>query len=221
MHEKTLLPPALILALSHHMQDNDWRETEAQNGWGIGDSIRLDLGLLPHPCILVPVPLSSGAPRVHAIFLFPWKDPGAHPGVPIPWRDCACPTVCWSSPYPVLLCLGYSSALCWYPLSPNAHLAVPEALSCRSLSLRLLRTLSCCLPTTGVAKVLSCYLLSPAALCPLERCCYPSHCPQPLRHPSCPLLPSHSPQLEVGCLGGVTEVNAHHHAGCVPGCQAL
>lgn len=30
-----------------------------------------------------------------------------------------------------------------------------------------------------------------------------------------------SPQLEVCRLGGVTEVDAHHHAGCVPWCQAL
>lgn len=39
-------------------------------------------------------------------------------------------------------------------------------------------------------------------------------------HPALPIARC-LPQLEVCCLGGVTEVDAHHHAGCVPRRQAF
>lgn len=156
--------------------------------------------LSPGACLTVPwsTPCPSQCP----------PSPGVHPGVPIPWRNPVLVPLSPGAPHTLSCCPlspGAPHALCCCPLSPSAHPALPSALEDP-------------MPYPSAPSASSCCPLSPAVPCPMEG----RRCPS-LGPPPSPLPPGagHSPQLEVGRLSGVAEVDAHHHAGRVPGRQAL
>lgn len=222
MLKMCVCPPAL----GFPFPSPSWRETEAQkplviertcqSGPGIAATSLSPAGPQCLSCCLLTTPCPSQCPTSPERTLIPTLLP------PVSWRD------------PV-------------SLSPVAQ----HALSCCPLYLgRMLvaAQLSSMPWSTPVPWGTPYLVLSPVPLCapcPVQLSHVPwrdvgahPYTPHPLEHLSPvpraphavpipwdthPFLPSagRSPQLEVGRLGGVAEVNAHHHAGRVPGCQAL
>lgn len=84
------------------------------------------------------------------VFLLPWKDPEAHPGVLVPLPHCLLQfTIPRSAVFGILQC---SVLISLFPQCPSS---CHETLSCHSLPLGLPHTLSCCSPTLRVAKGLA------------------------------------------------------------------